>query len=336
MVKFSRSQFTNYISSSRKRSMPLAVLFVVFFGMAGYFIFSELHAATAVTAVEAENGVLSAGATKISDAAASNGAAILFSAPAPVTTPPATSTSPSGEAMPVGNTPGWNQVFTDDFTTNVPLGGFKTAYGAKWSDYGDPSLDSAGKTGVNSRYSTSKTVSVKNNVLNVNMHYENGFFYGDALLPMKNGARLSMQYGKIITRFRVVNPVHGYKTAWLLWPDSNTWADGEIDFPEGNLDGTIKGFSHCVGNPSSNCLAVDSGKTYTTWHTAIMEWTPGKVSFTLDGTLLKSTTTSVAAKPMHYVLQSESCFKAASACPTDLTSSSDIQLDWISIYSPAP
>ena len=31
----------------------------------------------------------------------------------------ATAASPSGEEMPVGDLPGWHQVFTDDFTTNV-------------------------------------------------------------------------------------------------------------------------------------------------------------------------------------------------------------------------
>src|SRR5215472_1874929 len=32
--------------------------------------------------------------------------------------------SPSGEPMPVGDIPGWHQVFSDDFTTDVPLGSF--------------------------------------------------------------------------------------------------------------------------------------------------------------------------------------------------------------------
>src|ERR1700741_1268265 len=31
---------------------------------------------------------------------------------------------PSGVAMPKGNLPGWKQVFSDDFATSVPLGGF--------------------------------------------------------------------------------------------------------------------------------------------------------------------------------------------------------------------
>jgi len=33
-------------------------------------------------------------------------------------------TDPSGQPMPVGDLPGWHQTFADDFTTDVPLGGF--------------------------------------------------------------------------------------------------------------------------------------------------------------------------------------------------------------------
>jgi len=44
--------------------------------------------------------------------------------PAPALLPP------SGQAMPVGNLPGWTQIFTDDFTTNVPLGSFPEAVSA--------------------------------------------------------------------------------------------------------------------------------------------------------------------------------------------------------------
>ena len=37
----------------------------------------------------------------------------------------------------------------------------------------------------------------------------------------------------------------GYKVAWLLWPKSGVWPrDGEIDFPEADLIGTISAFMH--------------------------------------------------------------------------------------------
>jgi len=36
----------------------------------------------------------------------------------------ATTVGPSGVAMPAGDLNGWKLIFNDDFTTDVPLGGF--------------------------------------------------------------------------------------------------------------------------------------------------------------------------------------------------------------------
>ena len=41
----------------------------------------------------------------------------------------------SSTAMPVGNLNGWRQIFTDDFTTDVPLGSFPGPYAKKWTSY---------------------------------------------------------------------------------------------------------------------------------------------------------------------------------------------------------
>src|SRR3978361_375707 len=54
-------------------------------------------------------------------AATTNAAATATAATATAATATA---APSGEAMPVGNLPGWKQIFSDDFATDVPLGQF--------------------------------------------------------------------------------------------------------------------------------------------------------------------------------------------------------------------
>lgn len=66
---------------------------------------------------------------------------VLLSVLGPLTlasdSPPARNTSPpGGEAMPVGNLPGWKQVFSEDFVSgDVPVGGFPgDVYGPKWSE----------------------------------------------------------------------------------------------------------------------------------------------------------------------------------------------------------
>ena len=101
----------------------------------------------------------------------------------------------------------------------------------------------------------------------------------------------TMTYGRYAVRFRA-DPLPGYKTAWLLWPDSGVWPrDGEIDFPEGNLDSTINGYVHHMNGKSGS--DTDSFKTpalYSTWHTAVIEWTAGKITFLLDGQVIGTTT----------------------------------------------
>ena len=64
--------------------------------------------------------------------------------------------APSGEAMPVGDLPGWKQIFTDDFTTDVPLGSFPKAVTTKWGVYVDGGKD----TSKHGTYMPSKVVSI--------------------------------------------------------------------------------------------------------------------------------------------------------------------------------
>src|ERR1035437_1839854 len=147
--------------------------------------------------------------------------------PPPVVTPPLL--GPSGVLMPTGDIPGWHQVFADNFTQNVPLGSFPAAVASTWGNsYPDGWTD----TTKNGTYMPSKVVSIANGVMNLNLHTENGVHMVAAPVPTIPGAPGSeggLLYGRYVIRFRA-DAVPGHKTAWLLWPDSETWpADGEID-----------------------------------------------------------------------------------------------------------
>jgi hypothetical protein len=100
----------------------------------------------------------------------------------------------SGEAMSmsVGGLAGWKQIFTDDFITNVPVGGFSgcdtsdgTCSGlpsdvkAKWWAYSDGWKD----TSKNGTYTPSKVISVSNGVMTLFLHTENNVFMVAALVP---------------------------------------------------------------------------------------------------------------------------------------------------------
>ncbi len=260
----------------------------------------------------------------------------IMSQPSPTTriTPIAVQpTGPSGEAMPRGDLPGWKQIFTDDFTSDVAVGSFPgTVYKTKWEVYLDGWPDTAGKKGAPSRYYPSKVISVKNGILNKYIHTENGTHMGAAILPILPGhtsSRVGQLYGKYTVRFRA-DAIKGFKTAWLLWPDSGgNLQYGEIDFPEGDLADTIHAYMHKINASSGGDQdAFSTGVTYTAWHTASTEWAPGKVTFILDGKVIGTSTSRTPNTPMHWVLQTESCLNT---CPA-ATAAGNVQIDWVAVY----
>ena len=251
-------------------------------------------------------------------------------APAPAPAPAASAGSPSGQAMPVGDLPGWRQVFADDLTTDVPVGSFPSAVSGRWGAYSDGWTD----TSKNGTYMPSKVVSVRDGIMNLYLHTENGVHMVAVPYPKLPGAGAhnGMLYGRYAVRFRS-DPVPGYKTAWLLWPDSGSWpGDGEIDFPEGRLDGTISAFMHRQGaSGGGDQDAFDSPATYTSWHTAVIEWSPAATRFILDDKVVGTSTSRIPNTPMHWVLQTETSLSGA---PTD-GAAGNVQVDWVAVYRPA-
>jgi hypothetical protein len=254
----------------------------------------------------------------------------------------------SGEAMPVGDLPGWKQIFTDDFATDVPVGGFsgcnsstRTCTGlpvvvmAKWWAYPDGWPD----TSHNGTYTPSQTISISGGIMNLNLHTVNGTHMASAPVPKLPGATGSeggQLYGRYAIRFRA-DSISGYKTAWLLWPDSETWPrDGEIDFPEGNLNNTINAFMHWQGGTSGSSQDAYSPippVTYTSWHTAVTEWTPTSLTFYLDGQVVGRSTSHIPNTPMHWVIQTETALDGT--IPSS-TAASNVQIDWATAWSYAP
>ena len=247
------------------------------------------------------------------------------SGPAPVTSTP----DPSGQPMPVGNLPGWRQVFSDDFTENVPLGTFPAAVSSKWDAYNNGWKDTSG----NGTYEPSQVVSIHDGIMDLYLHSKNGIHMVAAPVPIIPGATGpdgGMTYGRYDVRFKS-DPVPGYKTAWLLWPDSNNWSEGEIDFPEGSVNSTISAFMHHRGNPQQQD-AFPTSYTYGSWHTATTEWTPNSVTFLMDGKVVgvSSNKSVIPNTPMHYVLQTET--NIGGGAPSN-SAAGHVDIDWVSIYA---
>jgi beta-glucanase (GH16 family) len=141
-----------------------------------------------------------------------------------------------------------------------------------------------------------------------------------------------MTYGRYAVRLKA-DALPGYETAWLLWPDSNVWPrDGEINFPEGYLDGKMCAFlHHMYGTWAGDQDAICSTVTYTSWHTVVLEWGPTVTNFYIDGNLIMSSTTRIPSSPMHWVLQTDT----DPCCQPSNTTAGNVQIDWVAAWKPA-
>ncbi len=225
----------------------------------------------------------------------------------------------------------WQQIFSDDFSTAVPVGQFPgTAYKSSWTSY-----NGFADTSGHGKYD-SGILSVKDGLLDMYLHTQGQQPLTAAPIPLVNGIWGGQVYGRYEVRFRS-DPLPGYKMAFLLWPDSNNWAEGEIDFPEiGDLTAgntlyanmyargivTERAPGASAGYPS-NTAPVDTG-----WHTATIEWSPNDVTFLLDNVSLGSLTRGVPTTPMHWVLQVETAIDS----PAPLADvAGHVQVDWVRI-----
>ncbi|HWY79533.1 MAG TPA: glycoside hydrolase family 16 protein [Candidatus Sulfotelmatobacter sp.] len=253
--------------------------------------------------------------------------------------------NPSGQPMPIGNVPGWKQIFADDFIGTVPVGAFsdcdhnanspKTSYcnGLKpyadyfknWWAYPNTWKDTAksgadGNTGApfGGMYHPEDTVSVNNGVMHIRMYRPSsgGDNHAATVVPKLCA---SQKYGRYVERFKVVKADPGYKSAHLFY-------DGgfEIDYPENDYGTSISAYTHPgEANFSTNAKWTD-------WHTTAIEWTSGSVKFYMDGSLIGTTTNKVPNIPMTWILQNESSILGPYAKPGAVA---QLDIDWVACYA---
>jgi hypothetical protein len=256
---------------------------------------------------------------------------------------------PSGENVPVGNLPGWKQVFHDNFQgESAALGQFSNCSSSdnlctglpagvqsEWWDYPDGWADTAGTC----EYEPSQTLSISGNILNMFIHTSSSgaCMAAAPVAKLPNGSSSNGQlYGMYSVRMRA-DSVTGYLAAFLLWPDSENWPqDGEIDFPDGELGGPVGAFMHYQGGSSgSDQDAYVSNYTFSGWHTYTMQWAPGYVKFMIDGNVIGDSTNAslVPDTPMHWVMQTESDLDGAKP---DSSAQGNLQIAWAAVWSYDP
>lgn len=122
----------------------------------------------------------------------------------------------SGELAPVGRLTGWQQTLEEDFNVSATGTNFDTLYGDSWYGYGD---------GTGGKYYNSQVVSAHNGVMDFSVDGNVGA--AGAFGPL--GSCWGQTYGRYSMRFKATGMSH-YQVAAMLWPTSDIWGDGEIDY----------------------------------------------------------------------------------------------------------
>jgi beta-glucanase (GH16 family) len=236
----------------------------------------------------------------------------------------------SGQPMPVGDLDSFKQVFHDDFSTNASIGNFPgSAYASTWDTYDDGLWD----TFKVAKQYPSRVLSVSNSNLTWNFRTADGYPMVASTIPRTMGPRASpydtFAYGRYSVRVRSSSLAAGYMPIFLLWPDSENWpGDGEIDYPGGDLTGTIFGSLIRAQTPIYHDHAL-TGLRWDTWHTATIDWRPGILTFYMDGRAIGTFTQGVPTKSMHWVLQVDSSDNNPAASPT---ATGNLEVDWVSVW----
>ncbi|MCW2571369.1 MAG: exsH [Frankiales bacterium] len=234
---------------------------------------------------------------------------------------PAPAVAPSGTTLPIGDQPGWHQVVAESFSGSaVPSG---------WGTYeGHPGGEPDGMW-------LPSHVTVNNGAMHLNGYQDGGRWVTGGVM---NSHAASMQYGKYEVRFRMTKGV-GVKYAILLWPHTADWpVGGEIDFAEDGGSGTRNHTSATMhyGTDNSTIQREITGVDFSQWHTVGVEWTAGKIVYTLDGKQWGTVVSSnVPRSVMDLAIQTETgtCGERWLGCP-DATTPSHVNLDvdWVSVW----
>ncbi len=230
--------------------------------------------------------------------------------------------------MPVGDIPGWRQVFADDFNGAA----LNTS---NWHPYsGQPGGDPAG-------WWEPSHVVVNNCVLTLKGYKDpaakSGVFVTGGVGMTDTHAQT---YGKYLVRMRV-DKGDGISAIALLWSQANVWPP-EVDFYEdGGGDRTSTSATlHCGSNGNDTCQVQKdlTGYDFSQWHTLGVEWTAGKLVYTIDGdTWATLTNSKVPSIPMVLDLQSQSlvCSQYNTCLDSSTPAEVDMQVAWVVAYAQA-
>lgn len=224
-----------------------------------------------------------------------------------------TGTLPARGAPDVAGSPSWKQVFADDFNG-------RALNTENWSAY-------SGQPGGNpDGWWEQSHVIVRDGFLVLRGYRSGGRFVTGGV---SSGKAVTETYGKYLVRFRI-DPGVGVKYALLLWPQNRPWPEGgEIDFAESDTRTDTKAYLH-YGKSNSQVRSGPLRLKTTDWHTLGVEWSPGRLVYTVDGRAWATVDSGhVPTSRMALDLQSEATVDWGSGTPAEV----DAEIDWVRIYA---
>ncbi len=227
-------------------------------------------------------------------------------------------------ALPSGGTHGaWRRVLFDDFSHGLRSN--------RWGRYsGQPGGDPGGL------WAPSHVV-VSHGILNLETYRDRRFGGRWVSGGVSSAPALSQTYGKYEVRLRV-DPGQGVAVVALLWPSRDQWPP-EIDFAENG--GETRGRDHMSATlhygSGDNQIQRTLGGNFAHWHVLGVEWTPGRLVYTIDGRRWAALTNrAVPDLPMELDLQTQAgtCGDPYAPCPSGRTPAHvNAQIDWVAAYA---
>lgn len=235
---------------------------------------------------------------------------------------------PTGNVISNGTT--WIPARSEDFLTPAGLGDVRAAY---------PHIAFSPEGTGDGKYLADQTVTVANSMLDIHVHHIGSVDAGAQMyfIPHEQTDSWGWTGGRFAVRFRADTSATTYGGVFFLWPTSDTWAEGEMDFPEGDFGGPLAFNHHQVGaNPEVNYASGSSGAGWSNWHTAVTEWVPGtSARYYLDGVLMGEVTTTAQVATTEHFWEFQCGAVDGSADGASDTASGHVQIDWYVIYQAA-
>jgi beta-glucanase (GH16 family) len=240
--------------------------------------------------------------------------------------PPSSHASPIAPGprvpMPTGNIPGWRQVFADDFTGH-------RLNPAKWRTYwGQPGGDPGG-------FFSPRHISVSNGMLVISGYRDRTLGGRWATGGVSSSPGLIQTYGKYEVRFRL-DPGVGVGHALLLAAANGQWPP-ELDFSEDDASNRVRTLTTLHYAPHDSKISRLLTVNLTQWHTLGVQWTPGRLVYTIDGRDWATVaSTHVPSIPMVMDIQTQTwpCGHSWAQCPNASTPSVvRIYVDWVVAYA---